>query len=165
MVKTFCQTQKPISLYLQTHFNKTIYDVTYGNNPWGVGLGLQTLFLTNKKTKFKPTIEITADTYLEDDKVLRLTPEGEPIEDLGTMINLFAGSTYHPLQFVYLSFVVGPSFIDGQTLFGIKPSVGFYFSDNRRWTAEVSYINIFNRDKLTGKDFGTISFTVAVKLF
>ena len=155
--------QKKITTCLSVDYNKTISDVTIGNNPSGIGLGLQTFF--NTKTKFKPTIELTADTYLEDDKVFRINADGTPMNDVRGMVNLFAGTSFFPVKNVFLSFVAGPSFISGQTLLGIKPSLGFYFSKTKRWTVKVSYINIFDRDKVTMKDFGSLNFAIGLKLF
>ncbi len=163
LTQLFGQTQKKISTYLLAQYNKTIYGATLGNNPSGIGLGLQTFL--NNKTKFKPTIEITGDIYLENDKVYRTDLNGTPLNDVPSMVNLFIGSSFEPTQNFFLSFVAGPSFISGQTLFGIKPSIGFYFSKNQRWIGKLSYINIFNQDKVTNKDFGTISFAIGVKLF
>jgi hypothetical protein len=155
--------QLKISSYLSAQYNKTIYDITFGNNPSGVGLGIETII--NSASKFKPAIEITADVYLENDKVLRMTTTGEEIEDVGGMINVFGGSVFNPNQKIFISFMLGPSFINGNTLLGIKPSLGFYFSEKQRWKARMSYINIFNRDKLNKKDFGNLSFAIALKLF
>ncbi|MBS4064027.1 MAG: hypothetical protein KGZ74_05680 [Chitinophagaceae bacterium] len=166
LTQSYSQTQRKFSAYLLTQYNKTLYDYTARNNPWGIGLGLQTFF--NNKTNFKPTIELTGDIYLEDDKVLRLNPDGSfPQGDnsVSGMVNLFVGSSYHPTQSIYLSFVAGPSFISGQTFLGIKPSFGFYLSQNQRWTGKVSYINIFNRTKLTDDDFGSLSLAIGLKLF
>lgn len=59
LTQTFGQTQKKVSTYLSTQYNKTIHDQTSGNNPWGIGLGLQAFY--NNKSKFKPTIELTGD--------------------------------------------------------------------------------------------------------
>ena len=160
---SFGQAQRKVTTYLLTQYNKTIYDRTSGNNPWGVGLGLQTFF--NNKTKFKPTIELTGDIYLEDDKVLRLDPDGTiptTSNDVRGMVNLFFGSSFHPTQNIYLSLVAGPSFISGQVLLGIKPSFGFYFSKNQRWTGKLSYINVFNRDKITKEDFGSVSLAIGI---
>ena len=81
------------------------------------------------------------------------------------MINLFAGSSFHPTQNIYFSFVVGPSFISGQTLLGIKPTFGFYFSKTKKWTGKISYINVFNRTKINNEDFGSLSFAIGLKLF
>ena len=166
LTHSFGQTQRKVSTYLLTQYNSTLYDYTKGNNPWGIGLGLQSFY--NNKTKFKPTIELTGDIYLEDDKVLRSNPDGSIPEngnDVGGMVNLFVGSSFHPNQSIYLSFVAGPSFISGQTLFGLKPSFGFYFSKNQRWTGKVSYINVFNRTKIINEDFGSLSFAIGLKLF
>ncbi len=166
LTQTFGQTKRKVSTYLVTQYNGTIYDRTAGNNPWGVGLGLQTFF--NTKTNFKPTIELTGDIYLEDDKVLRLNPDGvipNFSNDVGGMVNLFFGSSFNPTQNIYVSFLAGPSFISGQTFMGVKPSFGFYFSKNQRWTGKVSYINVFNRDKTTKEDFGSISLAIGLKLF
>lgn len=125
LAQTFGQTQRKVSTYLQGQFNKTIYDRTIGNNPWGIGLGVQTFL--NASSKLKPTIDLTADAYLQDDKVLRLNPDDTPIDDIGGMVNLFAGASYHPSNKVYISFVTGPSFISGQTMPGISPHSGFTF--------------------------------------
>jgi hypothetical protein len=163
LTQSFSQSQRKVSVYLQGQYNKTIYDRTAGNNPWGLGLGLQALL--NTASRLKPAVDFTADAYLEDDKVLRLNPDGTFTNDVRGMVNLFAGVSYHPGEKVYLSFVAGPGFISGQTLPGIKPSLGFYFLPNQRWTGKVSYINIFNRDRRTGVDFGSISLFLGVRLF
>lgn len=163
LTHTFGQTQKKVTSYLLMQYNKTISDRTIGNNPWGVGLGLQTFF--NNKSKFKPTIELTGDIYLEDDKVLRTNADGSEINDVGGMVNLFLGYSYHPTKSIYVSLVTGPGFIGGQTLLGVKPSFGFYFSETKRWTGKISYINIFNRDKTTKEDFTSLSLAIGVKLF
>ncbi|CAN5544425.1 hypothetical protein BH10BAC3_BH10BAC3_41180 [soil metagenome] len=163
VTNTFGQTQKKVTTYLLTQYNKTISDRTIGNNPWGVGLGLQTFF--NNKSKFKPTIDLTGDIYLEDDKVFRTNTDGSPINDVRGMVNLFFGSSYDATKSIYVSLVAGPSFISGQTLIGIKPSFGFYFPKTHKWTGKISYINIFNRDKTTKEDFSSLSLSVGLKLF
>ena len=163
LTQTFGQTQKKVATFLFTQFNKTIYDRTLGNNPWSIGLGLQTFF--NNKTKFTPTIELTGDIYLEDDKVFRMNTDGTTINDVGGMVNLFVGTAFNPTQNIYLSFVAGPSFISGQTLLGIKPSIGCYFSKNQKWTGKLSYINVLNRGQTIKEDFGSISLAIGVKLF
>ena len=159
----FAQSQNKISAYLQAQYSKTIYDRTAGNNPWGMGTGLQ-LFL-GTRSKFKPTIDFTADAYLEDDKVLRINPDDTPAEDIGGVFNLFAGVAYHSSKTVYFSIVGGPSFVNGRTLPALKPSFGFYFSETKKWTGKISYTNVFNRDELTKEDFGSISFSIGCRLF
>ena len=159
----FAQKQKKVSTYLTTQFNTTLYDVAKENNPWSIGLGLQAFL--NIIPKFKPSIELTGDAYLMNDKVLRTDAKGNKIDDLGGMVNLFAGVSYNPTKHIYISLLGGPSFLGGQTRLGIKPSVGFYFPKSQRWVAKISYINIFNRNKPTKEDFGSLSFAIGFKLF
>ena len=156
------QTSKKVSAYLSWQYSQTIYDITVPNNPWGMGLGLQFFFINNAKVK--PTVDLTADAYLMDDKVLRLYSDGTPIESVGGMVNLFAGVSYHPARFIYFSTVAGPSFVSGKCLFGLKPTLGFYLAQNQQWTIKVYYINIFNRDKKTNQDFGSIGASIGFKL-
>src|SRR5665647_3799269 len=96
LTQTFGQTRKKVTTSLLIQFNRTIYDRTIGNNPWGVGAGLQTFF--NTKSKFTPAFELTGDIYFTDDKVLRLNPDGTiptKYNDVRGMINVFVGSSYH----------------------------------------------------------------------
>ena len=157
------QTEKRLTTYLQVSYTNTIHDQTLGNNPLGIGLGLQTFI--NTKTIFQPTIEITGDIYLADDKIFRTTTDGVPLNDVGSMVNIFAGTAVNPAKNMYLSFVAGPSFTGGQTLLGIKPSVGFYFSNNHKWMGKFSYINIFNRGEIVKENFSSISIAIGTKLF
>jgi hypothetical protein len=161
--QSYCQKERNFSTYLHTQYNKTIYDRTLGNNPWGIGLGIQA-FLINH-SKFRPTIELTADNYLEDDKVLRLNQDSTHIDDVGGMINVFAGASYHPSRKIFFSLVMGTSFVGGQTLLGIKPTFGFYFTQSQKWTGKISFINVFNRDEPTKDDFGSISLSIGLKIF
>jgi len=160
---SFGQKHRPVSLYLSTQFNSTLYDVTKGNNPWAVGLGLQAFLNISKK--FKPSIELTGDAYLVNDKVLRFDSTGHELNSIDGMVNLFAGFSFNPIKPVYVSVLGGPSFLGGQTRFGIKPSVGFYFPRSQKWTAKLSYINIFNRGLSTKHDFGSLSLAVGYRLF
>ncbi len=162
-MQAFSQSERKISMQFQTQINATIYDRTPGNNPWGIGLG--TSIYLNSKSKLNPMIEFTADTYIADDKVGRVNQDGTDAEDLGSMVNLFAGITYSLNRTAYLEFTAGPSFINRHTFFGIKPTLHFYFSAKKSWAGKISYINIFNRDSETKDDFGTISFGIGVKIF
>lgn len=159
---SFGQAPRKISAYLQAQFNKTLYDYTKGNNPWGIGAGV-TSFL-NTPTMFKPLIEITSDVYLEDDKVLRSNPDGnfEPDNSVRGMVNVFAGIMFETGNTVNISLAAGPSFIGGQNYWGLKPSFGFYLSQNKKWMGNVAYINVFDR---VAENFGSISFAVKTKLF
>ena len=158
----FAQTPHKTSGYLFADYNKTISDITLGNNPWGAGIGA--LVFYNNKTKFKPGIELTGNIYLVDDKVFR-TYNGSEIESVRGMINLFAGSSFTITPIAYVSLFGGPAFINGKNYFGVKPSLGIYFSKKQQWTGKISYLNIYNRDAATGTDFTSISISLGVKLF
>ena len=157
---SFCQAGK-LTTYLSAEYNNTIYDKTKANNPWGMGPGLQSRL--NNATRFAPTLELTADFYLEDDKVLR-TINNIPLQDVRHMINLFAGSSFAASNKLFISFVAGPSFISGGTFLGIKPSVDIFFSKDNRFTAKAYYINVFKREKISGSDFGTVGVAFGVRL-
>lgn len=166
LMQSFSQTDRKVSACLLVQYNHTLYDYTSGNNPWGIGAGFQAFF--NNRSKFKPTVALTGDVYLADDKVLRSNPDGlfpENGNKVGGMINFFAGSSFHPTQSVYVSLVAGPSFIGGKIFVGIKPSFGFYFSKTQRLTGKISYINVFNRTKKVNEDFGSFSVAMGLKLF
>ena len=163
LTQVFAQKYRKMSLYLEGQYNQTIADVTKGNNPWGTGLGLQMFF--RQQSMFKPTIEFTADAYLMDDKVYRAYLDGTPVGSFKDMVNLFAGLSVHPITNVYVSFLAGPSFIGGQTLLGLKPSLGFYFSSKQKLTGKISYINILEREVRAKQNFTSTSIALGVKLF
>jgi hypothetical protein len=157
------QTPRKMAIYLLAQYNKTIYDKTKGNNPWGIGLGGQVFF--NNKSKFKPTIEFTSDEYLMSDKVYRIYSDGTPIQTVNTMTNIFFGASYNPSHIIFISFTAGPSCINSQTLIGIKPTFGFYFSASQKWMGKIAYINIFKREIRAREDFSSFSLSIGRKLF
>lgn len=81
------------------------------------------------------------------------------------MVNLFGGLSFQPVSCFYFSLLGGPSFISGQPYPGIKPSIGWHFSKNQRWTGKVSFINVFDRTKMVNEDFGSLSLAIGRKLF
>jgi hypothetical protein len=156
-------SQKNTSLFLQTQFNSTLYDITEVNNPIGIGLGLQTFF--NNNGKIKPTLEATVDAYLGGLKVQLLYPDETPIPTVGGMINLFAGGSWHPFKAGFVSITAGPSFISGGTFWGIKPAIGTHFGKDQKWMGKLAFINIYNRDARTHEDFGSLSLSLGLRLF
>jgi hypothetical protein len=42
---------------------------------------------------------------------------------------------------------------------------GLLFSPKQRWTGRLSYINVFNRGNIIQEDFGSLSFSLVVRLF
>jgi hypothetical protein len=163
----FSQNHNKLSGYLLFQYNKTLYDLTKDNNPWGTGIGFQ-VFLNND-SKFKPTIELTGDAYFAEELASRIVlPFLDPIDgenSVNSMINLFVGYSYQPGRTLHTSFIIGPSFINGKPFLGIKPSFGLFFLKSQKYFAKLSYINVFNRLKFEKKDFGSLSIAISRKLF
>ncbi|WP_290796395.1 hypothetical protein [Flavihumibacter sp. UBA7668] len=155
--------QRNSTLYLQGQYNHTIYDATKGNNPWGIGAALQ-LFI-KPTAKLRPTVELSGDLYLADDKVQRLDGNARPLNEISGMVNLFAGGSLHPTKNLFISLTAGPSFLSGQTKFGIKPFLGIFLTSSQSCLAKLSYINISDRNKETKEDFGSISFSLGFRLY
>jgi hypothetical protein len=161
------QQKTKLSICMSSQYNQTIYDRTSGNNPWSAGFGAQAFLQTGKK--FVPMTDITADAYLADDKVLRLSKTGIPVSDANGVLNIFAGVQYQASNFFYLSFSAGPSFINSNSYLGVKSSAGFYFSKSQKVTGRFFYTNIFNREynyEETKKlDFGSLGISIGITLF
>jgi len=130
----FAQKQRSVSLYIDLHVNKTIYDRTFSNNSAGFGFGAQAFI--NTKTKFKPDIEINGDIF-GGTKQLFLTLDGKHIYAKDGVSNILVGATYHPSSNYYVEFNLGPTFLNSNTYLGIKPIIGFYFL-NQRITTKIS---------------------------
>jgi hypothetical protein len=152
-----------VSGWLQGQVSRTLYDHTLGNNPWGLGLGFQAFW--PEASKWRLTMDFTADFYPGGDKVLRLNPDESPRRELGAVANLFGGVSFHPNERVFLSLVAGESIIHNQTYLGIKPSLGYYFSSRQNWLGKISYTNIFDRGYNRRDDFGSLTVSVGLRLF
>jgi hypothetical protein len=159
------QRVKKVSTHLDFIQQFTISDKTIKNNHWGMGLGLQTTILPYGK--FRPTIDASGFYYFAKYKLLYVNPDDSPIPDVEHLVNLFAGVSYKPTSTLYFSLVGGPSFVSEQTLFGIKPSVGAYFSPSQKWKAQLSYLHIFNRgqEEWQVQDFTSLALSIGIRLF
>lgn len=159
----FLHSQNKIHSYLLTQFNQTLYDVTYGNNIWG--LGLSGFAIYDCKTKIKPVIEVNTSFIFLDDKVGRMDSSDNLIESVTGISSVLAGAMLTPTKSTYISVVAGPSFLNGKMLMTLKPSVGFYFPKNKRFTAKFAFTNVYNRYKPTKEDFGSLNIALGFRLF
>jgi hypothetical protein len=159
------QRQKRLSTHIEFIQQATISDKTIKNNTWGTGLGLNSQI--NPGRKLSPTIDLSAFYYFSGYKLLYVNPYDTPIPAVEHLVNLFAGVTYKPGSLYYFSLVGGPSFVSDQTLLGIKPAVGFYFSPARKWKAQLAYLHIFNRgtEEWEVRNFTSLALSVGLKLF
>jgi hypothetical protein len=158
--QSFGQSPSKFSSYLMFSYKQTLQDQTLGNNPWSLGLGMEGCILN--KSSFIPTLEITGDLYLEDDKVLRLDQEGKAIPSISGVINLFGGSLFKPTPWMFIGFSLGPSFMNGKAFLGIQPALGFFFPGNQRWLAKISYIDVLNRGT---EDFKSLRLSLGFRLY
>lgn len=157
------QTPKKTDGYIQLQYNQTLYDRTIGNNPWGMGAGA--FFLLRSKTALRLIADATADYIFMDDKVLRLYTNDSPIPVVRGSLNLFAGIAIQPARSWMFSLTGGPSFISGGVRAGVKPSIGIFISPKRKWVGRLSYCNVFNRESISGKDFGVLSLSIGTRIF
>jgi hypothetical protein len=161
LVVALAQKERILSTYASLQFNATLYDINARNNPWGTGLGLHSI--VNNRSRFKPALEITGDIYIGGTKDLYLV-EGRDVA-VTSMVNVFAGANLQASERTYVSLLMGPSFVNGNACFGLKPAVGFYFSRKKTWMGKIAFINIFNREPSIERDFGSLSISLAGKLF
>jgi hypothetical protein len=161
-INCFGQTEGKLSTFLSFQANKTLSDRTKTNNSGGVGLGLQSSF--NTGTWFKPTLEINADLFAGT-KELYVTENGKTIESKSGMLNLYAGPTFHPTERLFLATTVGASIYNSEAHLGIRPSIGYHLSKNKRWMTKASYTNVFQKDEISNESFSYLSFALAIKLF
>ena len=159
----YSQQKHKLTGYLQFQYTHTLYDLTKGNNLWGIGTGL--FVFIDGKSAFKPALDLTADIYLVDDKVYRMYPDGSEMVSVHGTVSLFPGISFQPKGRFFAGIYGGPSLVSSSVLLGIKPSMGIYFDDKHRWAGKLSYINIFNRDYRGGQDFGSWSASIGVRIF
>lgn len=156
------QAQPKMSVHFFIQGNHTLYDRTYANNRGGAGIGLQSSWHT--KSMVKPTIELAGDVF-GGNKVLYMTPDGKPIDAKLSSLNVYAGPMLQVTQKFYVSLTVGPSFINTAAHVGIRPTIGYYFSQAQRVSTKASFTNVFYRDEISKKSFGYLSIALGVKLF
>lgn len=154
------QSQSRFSTSLEGDYDKTISDATLGNNPWSLGLGVLVCYKT--KTTLKPTIELTGDLYLEDDKIQRYSTNGQALTRVNGIASCLAGTSFQLTRNFSLQFLLGPSLINGAALITIKPSASYYFASNHRWAVKVSYLNVLNREN---QSFSSVGLSVCLRLF
>lgn len=163
LIQAVGQTPKKVMIFFEPQFSQTLKDRTKENNLWGLGFGLEAIFKT--KTKFSALLNLSDDFIFLDDKVYRTNIDGSESKSIQNVFNFFIGTSFNPYGNLYISVVGGPSFINGQTLLGIKPSIGLYFPKTKRWTGKVSYTNIFNRDSGEKENYSSLIFSLGVRLF
>jgi hypothetical protein len=153
----FSQRERKLATFASLQYNQTVYDQKPFHKTGIAGLGLQVL--SNSKNLFKPTIEINADLFNENG----IGPADEPTEQKIIIPSVYIGSFFQPTDRFFIVATVGSTFHDNAH-FGVRPSVGFYPWSTKKWFAKASYSNVFQESEIQSKDFGYLSFALALKL-
>ncbi len=158
----FGQSDRKVSLYFNFQGNKTMYDRVIRNNGRGAGPGLEVL--VNTQSKFKHLLEINCD-FFSGDKVMVSTLDGHELVGKSVVPCIFIGTSYFPIHNLYFALSFGPSFINSDVYFAIKPCIGTYLGARNRFTAKISLTNIFQRDDAVNQPFGYLNIGAGVKFF
>ena len=142
---TFAQTTAPeqegnnISTYVMGQYNKFFFEHAIKNDPLGVGIGIETFFLTHRKLQF--SAELFHNHFIDNAIINRW--EGIPeIKDFRGVTVLLAGATIHPMRFFYFGYAGGAAHVNGGIYFSSKSNVGFYFDRDKKWTLKLSIVGI-----------------------
>lgn len=159
----YAQSDRKLSMYIYGDYSKTLKDYTKRNNPWAIGMGLQ-LFMNNS-TSFRPTLDVAGYAYLQDDKVLRFDENGVSAKRVSDVVSLFGGVAFQPVKPLFISLTGGPGIVNGDVLFGLKPSTGIYISKSQRWVGKISYLHIYSRNKAEKESLSSLNIGVGLRLF
>jgi hypothetical protein len=160
---TFGQQHRLLSGYVTFQYTHTLKDVTKGNNPWGMGTGLQIFFNINQW--FRPAVDLTSDLYLENDKTLRVAANGEHFEQVTTISKILAGPSLQLGTYANVGFVAGAAFVNREALLAIKPSLTIFPTKRQTVFFKGSHITVFNRGNVIKENFVSWSVGVGLKVF
>lgn len=153
----FSQRERKLTPFASLQYNRTVYDEKPFHKTGIAGLGLQVF--SNSKNLFIPTMEINADLFNEHG----IGPADEPTEQKIIIPSIYIGPSFQPTDRFFIVATLGASFY-GKAHFGVRPSVGFYPCSTKKWFAKASYSNVFQEGEIQSKDFGYVSFALAIKL-
>jgi hypothetical protein len=161
---TFVQAQKEkrLSGYFSAGANIMAYDRFIEFTHAGAGAGLQLHYTINPKLKaqFDATVSL-----FSINKILFLFENGQTAGPKQFVFTTFAGLVYSPVKRTEAGISAGPSFVEDDVYAGIKPCIGYYFGKKERVKALASLTHIFEKNSISKKNTGFVSFGIAVKLF
>ena len=162
IVIVFGQKVKRVTGVISAQANIMAYDRLIQYIHSGAGAGLQVCY--NATHKIKPLVDVTASLF-STNKILLVFADGTTTAPKDFVLTTFAGLAYSPIKNLEISISTGPSFVKGGTYAGIKPCVGYYFGKKELIKAHAALTHIFERDRVSKKNAGFISFGIALKLF
>src|SRR5690606_22901894 len=123
----------------------------------------------NTNSKFKPTLDISADFYFinEVSEALLIPP---PLQDalprdssIDYVIGVLAGYSYQFTDRFFATILGGMNLIDGKYYPGMKASIKYHFSTDQKFIVGVSFSNVFNR--INKQDFGSVTLSLGRRIF
>ena len=148
--------------YISAGANIMAYDRFIKFTHSGAGAGLQLHYTINPKLKAQ--FDATASLF-SINKILFVFENGQTAGPKQFIFTTFAGLVYSPIKKIEAGISAGPSFVDGGVYAGIKPYISYYFGKKERVKAQASLTHIFEKNSISKKNSGFISFGFALKLF
>jgi hypothetical protein len=156
------QKKTALSGYFSAGANTMAYDRFIEFTHWGAGAGLQLHYTINQKLKAQ--IDATISLF-SINKILFVFENGQTAGPKQFVFTTFAGLVYSPAKKTEAGISAGPSFLEDAVYAGIKPYIGYYFGKKERVKAQASLTHIFEKNSISKKNTGFVSFGFAVKLF
>jgi len=127
----------------------------------GAGAGLQLGYTLHPKLKAQ--FDITGSMFSVN-KILFVFENGQTAGPAQFVLTTMAGLVYKPFKSVETVLAAGPSFLGGGVYAGIKLYLGYYFGKNETVKAYASLTHVFEKNSISKKNMGFISFGLALKI-
>jgi hypothetical protein len=151
------------NVYCKVQYTRTIDDLARGNNPWGVGAGLKVFLNTTKW--FRPSLDLSGDLYLYGNKALLTGPGGERLPTVTSVSRLLAGPSLEAAKHFNAGIMVGPTFVNADVLFTIKPYVLIFMNSQQNAFLKVAYLHVYNRGWVIHQNFTSTSVSLGFRIF
>lgn len=155
------QVTNKISVNLNCNWSNIIYDRLYEG---AGGFTLDLDLLINTKTKFDPKIEVNYSIFSVLEDYLE-TLDGYPVVSMNNGPSVFMGLSYNPFNRFNVSFSPGICFFNSRTYFAVKPGIGLYLDNKKRFLAKASLTNIFINDHAGNQPEGFVNLGLGVRLY
>lgn len=158
--KTDAQSPYRFSVFLAPGTSITKTDITKSDNPWAFDLTVKTYW--NLPGRFKPSLSISGDLYLDSDKLGYLYPNNQEIPTVSAASYILPGLAFQVYQSLYVEVSGGPAFINRQVYGTLEGGITLLFPQNQRWRFALSYVQVNQRE---GQQFRSIKYTIGLRLF
>lgn len=102
------QNKRQVATYVVGQYNNPFLEWSFKNNPWGIGLGAETFFRTDKK--FQPTLDLAGNLFIHK-IIVSKSGDIEETQNIGGNVGVSAGISLHSIRNLYISFVAGPTLL------------------------------------------------------